>query len=171
MSAGLSFDDPRWSILLGGYRMPYDPRNALRMLASDRNSATAWNELWNELHHQGDVGDASYAALPHLVRIYAENGSGDWNTYAIAAVIDEALRSGRNPELPAFLTVDYRMAWQQLAEIGLRELPLAHDRLLIRSIIGVLAIWKGQFDLGTLASGYTQEEVEELMTLANNTGS
>lgn len=46
-------DDARWANLIGGYRVPYDPRPAIAKLDNgDRHAA--WDELWNELHHQGD---------------------------------------------------------------------------------------------------------------------
>lgn len=62
---GMDFDDIGWAGLLGGYRVPYDPRNALRRLEGG-DAEAAWQELWAELYHQGDVGEASYAAVPHL---------------------------------------------------------------------------------------------------------
>src|SRR5947208_2158398 len=55
----LSFDDERWNQLTGGYKIPFDPRPSLRKLESQQDTAAAWEELWEELHHQGDVGDAS----------------------------------------------------------------------------------------------------------------
>jgi hypothetical protein len=90
----LSFKDERWTKLLGGYRMAFDPRSALQNLESNLRVKEAWHELWEELHHQGDVGEASYAAVPHLVRIYRERSAIDWNTYAIVAVIELALPVG-----------------------------------------------------------------------------
>ena len=53
----LNVDDIRWTKLSGGYRVPYDPRAALRKLASGTEVSEAWKELWQELHHQGDVGE------------------------------------------------------------------------------------------------------------------
>jgi len=38
-------------------RLEYDP------------DAPVWGELWSRLCHQGSVGEASYAALPHLERL------------------------------------------------------------------------------------------------------
>lgn len=73
--------------------MPFDPRAALQNLESNVHVKEAWHELWEELHHQGDVGEASYAAVPHLVRIYRERGAIDWNTYAIVAVTELARTS------------------------------------------------------------------------------
>lgn len=76
----LSFDDNRWADLRGGYRIPFDPRPFLKMLETVQDTSGAWHELWEGLHHQGNVGEASYAAVPHLVRIYGRSPRPDWNT-------------------------------------------------------------------------------------------
>ena len=60
----MEFDDPRWDSLQGGYRVPYDPRKALSALERGKETESAWQELCTELYHQGDVGEASYAAVP-----------------------------------------------------------------------------------------------------------
>ena len=70
----LSFDDERWNYLTGGYKTQFDPRPSLRKLENQQDTATAWEGLWEELHHQGNVGDASYAAVPELVRIHRSGG-------------------------------------------------------------------------------------------------
>jgi hypothetical protein len=160
----MDFNDPRWSDLRGGYRVPYDPRNALRKLERGEDTEAAWNELWNELHHQGDIGEASYAAVPQLVRIYAARGIPDWNAYALVATIEEVRHNGRNAELPSYLRDAYESAWRQLGELGLRELQSAQEPTLVTSIIAVLAYWKGQRTLGLLASSLTEDERLELLT-------
>jgi hypothetical protein len=83
----LSLDDNRWNDFTGGYRIKCDPRPLLAELERAQNKETAWHGLWEELHHQGDVGEASYASVPHLVRIDRTSGIVDWNTYAIVAII------------------------------------------------------------------------------------
>jgi len=62
----LSLDDKRWASLKGGYRRPYDPRPMFADLLSRRSMSKAWEELWQNLYHQGAVDDASYASVPHL---------------------------------------------------------------------------------------------------------
>ena len=161
---GLDLADERWAGLLGGYRIPYDPRKALRLLERGEDVAGAWNELWNELHHQGDIGEASFAAVPYLLRIHEHRSVPDWNTYALAATIELARDNASNPKLPADLQQSYEYAWMRLIEIGLRELHLANDITLISSIIGVLAIGKGQRTLGGFAIELTEDERRELLT-------
>jgi hypothetical protein len=92
----LSFDDDRWNHLAGGYKMPFDPRPSLRKLESRQDTPSAWKELWEELHHQGDVGDASYAAIPELVRIHRNGRAADWNLYAMVAIIELARSESQN---------------------------------------------------------------------------
>jgi len=58
----------------------------------------------NSAHHQGDVGEASYAAVPHPVRIYHKRAVIDWKTYAIVAVIELARDERKNPEIPQWLS-------------------------------------------------------------------
>jgi hypothetical protein len=162
----MEFSDPGWTSMLGGYRVPYDPRGALLALEQGDNFAGAWEELWNELHHQGDVGEASYAAVPHLVRIHAARGAADWNTYALIATIDDARRDARNPELPPNLRQAYEDALRALADIGLKELRTEEDPMLISNIIAVLAIWKQQYALGRIATLFDEEERKDFLIKA-----
>jgi hypothetical protein len=42
---GMDFNRPEWLTMHGGYRVPYDPRDALLALERDENAEPAWNEL------------------------------------------------------------------------------------------------------------------------------
>ena len=139
----LSLDDNRWNNLTGGYRVKCDPRPLLARLESDQNKETAWHELWEELHHQGDVGEASYASVPHLVRIHRKGDRDAWNTYAIVAIIELARGKGNNPEVPGWLEEDYLRAIRELAEIGTAEISRTEEPESVRAILGVIAIAKG----------------------------
>jgi hypothetical protein len=59
----LPLDDPRWQSYKGGYRVPFDASAGLRRLLADGSTEDLWEEFWTELHHQGDVHQASYAAV------------------------------------------------------------------------------------------------------------
>ena len=95
----LSFDDERWKNLKGGYKTLFDPRPFLAQLEKQQDTTTVWQQLWEYLHHQGDVGDASYAAITALVRIHRKVGHTDWNTFAIVATIELARTERDNPEV------------------------------------------------------------------------
>ena len=115
--------------------MKFDPRPLLAKLEAKQELESTWHELWDELHHQGDVGDASYAAVPQIVRIYRHHGAMDWNTYAIVVIIELARGRGTNPEVPKWLEEEYFAAIQDLAEIGRSELPQIQESEEVRAVL------------------------------------
>jgi hypothetical protein len=153
----LSLDDTRWATLLGGYRIPYDASNALRRLEAGEN---VWDDLWNELHHQGDLGEASYAAVPQLVRI-CEARARDWNLYGIAATIEVERHRASNPLIPDWLADSYREAWAKLTALALRDLAGAPDIYTLRSALSVVALARGDLKLGALLAGIDESEIAE----------
>jgi hypothetical protein len=152
--------DERWVGLQGGYGRPYDVRPALRRFAA--GDPAVWGELWEELHHQGDIGEASYAAIPALVEAYSAQSRPDWNLYALAATIEGARHCGDNPALPVWLADDYNRAWKNLETRALAELPAANDEELVSSILAVLALAKGNVTLARMAM-LTEDEREEML--------
>ena len=71
-----------WKKLDGGYKIPYDASVPLRQLQLSNDKKSIDNiitELWDNLHHQGDVGLASYFSVPQLVDICIDKKSLDWN--------------------------------------------------------------------------------------------
>jgi hypothetical protein len=124
----LSSDDERWNYLTGGYKSPFDPRLCLRKLENQQDTAAAWEELWDELHHQGDVVDASYAAVPELVRIHRIGSVADWNLYAMVAIIELARTESQNPEFPDCLRDDYFRSIQELGLEAVPRIPFARVR-------------------------------------------
>jgi hypothetical protein len=163
----LSFDDKRWNDLEGGYRTQFDPRPLLSKLEAKKDTKTAWDELWGGLHHQGDVGAASYAAVPHLVRIYRKHGIIDWNTYAIVAVIELARDDGKNPKVPKWLENDYFQAIRDLAEVGAVEVLQTKNPEEIRAILSILAICAGARTHAKFLINYSAEELVEMERLAS----
>lgn len=142
----LPLDDIRWPKLLSGRRIACDASSTLRAMES---GSDVWEQLWDELHCQGDVDEAAYAALPHLVRISAQRPR-DWNLYALAATIEiERYREG-NPPLPEWAIAAYTEAWVALRNLALIDLAGSADPLLVQSALSVLALAHGQRELGAL---------------------
>jgi hypothetical protein len=158
----LCFDDERWNHLRGGYKTPFDPRPSLRKLESQQGTADAWQELWEELHHQGDVGEASYAAVPELVRIHRGGSVADWNLYGMVAIIELARTESQNPEVPDWLHDDYFRSIQELAQMGAREILSAEEAETKRAILGVIAIAGGLRTHGRFLVEYSEDELSEM---------
>jgi len=163
----LNLDDPKWRELEGGYRSSlYDATTALKQLEraktrSDVNIIYSdvniiYEELWDELHHQGDVGLASYYAVPHLIRIAKETGLIDSNVIALVSTI-EICRNKDNPKLPGALTplyMDAIAALEELAYITLKNLNgLEH----MSYAFAAIAVSKNQFKLAEALGLLTSE--------------
>jgi hypothetical protein len=159
----LSLDDPRWRTLHGGYRQPYDPTPALRGLAAEWVNEPAWEQLWNELHHQGDVGEASYAALTVIAELARRVPSRGWSVYALAATIETQRHARRNPPLPDWLADDYARAWATLAELALADLRTTVEPFVIHSALAVVALAKGATKLGSLIAFLDDSEIDEYL--------
>ena len=162
----LSLDDKRWQELEGGDRTRFDPRPLLLKLETSKDTKAAWNELWEGLHHQGDVGEASYAAVPHLVRIYRDRGGSEWSTYAIVATIELARASGKNPEVPEWLKEDYFHAIRTLAEVGATEVLRTKNPENIRAILSVIAIAADARTHARFLLWYSDSELLEIERLS-----
>jgi hypothetical protein len=158
----MELNDPRWLTLLGAYRVPYDPRPALGDLEGASDTTAVWQELWNELYHQGDVGDASYAAVPHLVRIYEITRKSAAQTCMLVAMIELARRTGREP-LPAFIAEAYRSAWQRLFQQVIRQLSEIVDHETGSAMIAIVALEQQQPALANLALRLNESERAEFL--------
>jgi hypothetical protein len=158
----LDLNDERWSDLRGGYHIPFDPRPLIKKIESGTDLKINWHELWGELHHQGNVGEASYAAVPHIVRIQRQRGIPDWNPYALVACIELARAQGNNPELPTWLEKEYFDSIQELAKIGMEEFSQAKASAEIRGILTILALSKGARTYAKLILEYSEEELVAL---------
>lgn len=154
--------EPDWSELKGGYRLPYDPRPAIERLAREPTDADAWGELWNELHHQGDVGEASYAAIPWLLDACG-SVERDWNLFALIATIELERNRTANPPVPAWLEQGYRGALEKAKSLALSDLQSTNDPLVIRSAMAVVALASGDMKLGAALTVLESSEIDEFV--------
>ena len=119
-----------------------------------------WDELWKELHHQGDVDIASYASVPQLVRIASTRIARDWNFYGLLATIEIARHRKGNPAVPAWLKADYDGAWAQASALALVDVDSEIDSPTTTAILAVLALAKGELKLGAMLSGLDESELD-----------
>ena len=159
----LDLTDPRWNDLEGGYGIPFDPRPLFERLEQTSEPDAVWEELWENLHHEGEVGEASYAAVPQLVRIVGARGGADWNLYALAGTIELERGMDGNPELPDWLAESYEAAWERLFDSALREIVTAEDSVLLRCLLATLAIAKGDHRRGRVLLDVTDDELDTFL--------
>jgi len=148
----------------GGYRQPYDPALVLRDIDQGVRLKSAWDELWNELHHQGDVGECSYACVPVLVSIHENQDRLDWNLFSLVSTIEIERHRASNPPIPDWLVSSYESAWRSLLTLALKQLPRANGLTEVQSMLAAIAIAKGNLKLGKLILCVDESEFDEIFS-------
>jgi hypothetical protein len=154
-------ETPEWSRLTDANGEPYDPRRALDAVAN-RDAAEGYDELWERLHHQGDLGTAAYAAVPELVRLMQAAPLPDWRPYALIATIEERRKADGSPPLPHWLSEPYAAALKDVVEPATRHLRLTDADLEVRSLLATIAQAKGQRTIGAISLWTEDERAEAL---------
>lgn len=162
----ISFDDPRWDALKGGYRTEYDPRPALRTLQANPDDDDAWGELWDDLHHQGDVGEASYAAVPYLAALQPRVNRDNWQVYSMVALIEGRRGEGENPPVPEWLEAGYLAAIAELGALAVFDVREATDPDVKEAALSIFAFSCGMRGWGRILGNYSDDEVLEAFGLA-----
>ena len=151
IEAYMKLTDDIWKTLEGGYRILYDASIPLKQLelANDKDTINKiWEELWNELHHQGNVGLTSYLALPQIVRIGKLKLIYNWNLLALCCTIEQQRHLGNNPELPQEYNDYYNEGLADLKQYVLDNLNKPLDNATYTLSLATLATCNGQIELG-----------------------
>ena len=138
----ITLDDNLWKELKGGYKILYDVSIPLRRLEGTKDKKEIdriFQELWTELHHQGDVDLASYLAIPQLVRIAKEKNMFDWNVLAICATIEQQRQLGTNPAVPKLYDDYYQDGLAELKMFIVDNIASIDDEITFRSALSALA--------------------------------
>ena len=115
----LPLNDPRWAEYRGGYnRAVLNVVPFLKKLESGVVTEDDWGILWDDLHHQGDVGEASYAVVPYLVDYARTAQVIAWHVFGFTAVVELERTENRNPPVPAEIEPSYSAAIRDLPRIG-----------------------------------------------------
>jgi hypothetical protein len=149
----LPLDDPRWKELQHAYGDAADVPDMLRALASSTGPKTGcqdepWFSLWSSLCHQGDVYTASYAAVPHIVKIASKAKAPiDFSFFQLPAAIEIARRTGRGPDIPEVYVDDYHRAVASLLENASLHRYEPWDQSMLLSVAAAQAVAKGHVDV------------------------
>jgi len=148
----LALDSPRWDELNHAYGSAGDIPALLSQLDSFPKSNgyrdEPWFSLWSALAHQGDVYSASYAAVPHVVRVLATDPTkADFNFFGFPAWV-EICRQRRSAAIPPDLEADYFESLSKLPSLAAVALPVSRDETLVRSALCAIAVAIGCVELG-----------------------
>lgn len=163
----LPLDDPRWATYRGGYnRCPYDVVPLINELQQNGTSRQFWELVWAELHHQGDVGEASYALVPYLVEHQSRQRELDEQLFHYCVVVDLARPENNNPAIPPELEFSYAKAIRRLPVIGVELLRQGCPEHIVMGVAAATALSTGH---RVLARAYIefgrQDALQYLRTL------
>jgi len=162
----MDLDNTIWSKVEGGTKILYNPSRPLRKLKDTDNPdqiRAIFTELWDNLHHQGDVGTASYLAVPQLVAICIDNNSLDWNYIGLCVVIENCRLNDHNPELPEEVEGLYFDALQRFEKYLLVNFKNISDRTGLRLTLSLFATLNGLPGLGKAIEILDEDLVPEFL--------
>jgi hypothetical protein len=148
----ISLNQKEWFVLKDAYGSAQNIPTYLAAVEADPSpkdtyDADPWFSLWSALCHQGDVYSASFAALPHLLRI-AKAAQWPFASDLIALPVSiEIARIRKGIQIPPELEGDYRLALKEIPEIVCQNVELAWDHVFTQTATAGLALCQGQVDL------------------------
>ena len=162
----MDLDNKIWQTLDGGYKIPFDASIPLKKLQSTTDQkiiADIFADLWDNLHHQGDIGLASYLTLPQLVTICIDKKSFDWNFVGLCIVIEHCRQTDHNPKLPDEFKSEYFDALKTLEQYLLTNFKSIKDPTTLRLTLALLATVNGQVELGKAIENLDEDMVKDFL--------
>lgn len=155
----ISLDSPRWE------ELDREIPESLRLLESfpEHNDYTdePWFTLWSKLAHQGDVDSASFAAVPHIVRILEGDPSkADWQFFGFPAWV-EVCRQRKSVPIPADLEADYFDSLNRLRSLAAGALSESRDETFVRGALSAIAAANGQVELANAIQELSREVLSD----------
>lgn len=149
----LPLDDPAWATLSTAQG---DARGIPALLArlegaaEDSWQSEPWHSLWSALCHQGEVHDAAFAALPHLVESLAADPARACVSHFVLPASIELARAAGDVPVPESLLEGYVAALSRLPLLaGLVASP-DWDEPLCAAALAASAAATGQYALAEL---------------------
>jgi len=148
----IPLDDKQWSELQDAYGSAQNIPLLLSAVEADPSpkcdgAEGPWFSLWSALCHQQTVYSASFAAVPHLLRIAsAASWPFAWDLIGLPICIEIArVRDG--VEIPSHLESEYTAALRQLPGLVCQRAQCAWDHVFTQVGTAALALYNGHIDL------------------------
>jgi hypothetical protein len=162
----LSLDSPEWANLEHAYGKASDIPELLRLLeplpAAEGNSEP-WVSIWSALAHQGDVYTASFAAVPHVVRVLSTAPTKASASYFQFPAWVEICRQRHGLIIPQALALDYFHALKELAGLVCAAAANDWDDEFLAIAMSALAVSKGFTNVAAAAQELNNEVANEFL--------
>ena len=158
----LPLDDSRWNEYRGGYNLAVsDLVPFLRKLQSIDLTEEDWKILWDDLHHQGDLGEASYAVVPYIVEYARKAPVIAWHAFGFPAVVELERTENNNPEVPEEIRESYTSAMKELPQIALSRGAEAWGEDCFEAVMACLALSLGHRTHARVYLDLTESEIPD----------
>jgi hypothetical protein len=119
--------------------------------------------LWSALCHQGKIYTASFAAVPHIVRIMRNFPDRiPWTLFSLVASIEIARCSSTTPSIPPDLQADYARALAYIPELVAEAARLKWDHWYCLSALSAAAASKGFCEIAEAIQELDTETIQNL---------
>lgn len=164
----LPLDSPHWSKLRHAYGDAADVPDMLRQLEAfppnNGYEAPPYFMLWSSLCHQDDVYSASFAAVPHIIRILESGPTrATWDFFLLPACIEISRWRGRGPQIPEELRDSYFGALQRIPSLAAAAAEAQWDEVYCRAVAAAIVVAKGQPALGEVILELDPDSAKEFM--------
>lgn len=162
----LSLDSPRWAELAHAYGSAADIPLWLSALASvppSANDAEPWFSLWSALAHQGDVYDASFAAVPYVVQALASAPMQADSSYFHFPAWVEICRVRNGADIPSDLQTAYFEALSLIPALVADAATREWDEDFLACALAALAAAKGPASMAEAILELTPRVAQEFL--------
>ncbi|WP_445370110.1 hypothetical protein ACH518_00430 (plasmid) [Methylomonas sp. HW2-6] len=162
----LSLESSRWSELQHAYGQASDIPGLLKQLAEVPDSSDdkePWFSLWSSLAHQGDVYTASFAAVPHVVKVLASSPLKAEFTYFQFPAWVEICRKKNGISVPEDIAPSYFNALSRLPALVAAASAREWDETFLACALSAIAASKGQVAVAEAAQELSPKVAEEFM--------
>ena len=162
----IPLDSPRWSEWDHAYGSAGDIPALLAQLDSFPSSADGrepWFSLWSALCHQGGVYTASFAAVPHIIRVLSSDPlRADFSFFQLPACV-EITRARDEFPIPADLRQPYTEAMRRLPVLVGAAAARQWDESLLCCALSAVAAAKGFPSVAKAALELNPKTAEDFM--------
>jgi hypothetical protein len=135
----------------------------LESFPSSLGNAEPWFTLWSSLYHQGDIFSASFAAVPHVVRVLSSAPTRATFDYFLFPASVEVARTTQHLEIPAFLAASYIESLARLPALAAAAVSVGSDSELSQAALAAFAAGVGQTHLARLLLEMESGDLPEIL--------
>jgi hypothetical protein len=168
MNTPLDLASPIWRDLQHAYGSAEDVPGLLTALEALpprlAEKDEPYSSLWSALCHQGDAYTASYAAVPHIVRIAQSAPSVfPWTLLALVSAIEISRSRGSGPVVPGDLLTPYTEALAAVPALVAAASTRVWDHWFCLAALSAVAAAKGSPDVAEAVLELNPETLRHLL--------